>query len=181
MNRLFVALKLPEEIKNKILLLRKEVLDDNKYNWQSKDKFHITLKFIGDIEEKETEKIAETLKLIQRHKKFNCSLSGFRVFFNNNNPSILWIGINLEERIKILVDEINKNLLSFNIPVDKRRFKAHLTLLRISRIYHSDFLTKFQNFEVPNLNFTIDEAALFKSELLPGSSHYTEIKKYNLN
>jgi 2'-5' RNA ligase len=80
----------------------------------------------------------------------------------------------------VLVDDINNNLEKFSIQKDERKFKSHLTLLRLKNKESKNFIKSFENFVIPEINFIIDEAALIKSELLPDSSKYTEIKKYKL-
>ena len=82
-----------------------------------------------------------------------------------------------------MVEELNKKLLSVSggtIPVDKRDFRVHLTLLRIKTNLGKDFITGFEQFIIPETKFIAEDISLFRSELLPEMSKYTEIKKYNL-
>jgi 2'-5' RNA ligase len=181
MTRLFVALIIPEEIKKKITEFRKEILPDwGKYKWEKEEKIHLTLKFIGEVNDIKVEQISQSLNFIENYSKFECRFFRFGFFFNRGIAKILWIGISTDNSIYKLVNEINSSLEKFSISKDERKFKSHLTLLRLKKKETKDFVKNFENFDIPEINFIIDEAALIKSELLPDTSKYTEIKKYKL-
>jgi 2'-5' RNA ligase len=181
MTRLFVALIVPKEIKKKITEFRKEILSDwGKYKWEKEEKIHLTLKFIGEVDDIKVEKISQSLNFIENYSKFVCRFSSFGFFFKRGIAKILWVGISTDNSIYKLVDDINNNLEKFSIQKDERKFKSHLTLLRLKNKESKNFIKSFENFVIPEINFIIDEAALIKSELLPDSSKYTEIKKYKL-
>ena len=82
-----------------------------------------------------------------------------------------------------MVEELNKKLLAVSggsIPVDKREFRVHITLLRIKTNLGKDFITGFEQLIIPETQLIAENISLFKSELLPEMSKYVEIKKYNL-
>jgi 2'-5' RNA ligase len=79
-----------------------------------------------------------------------------------------------------IVEQLNNKLTEFNIPAESRKFKPHLTLLRIKKRFPEEWVTKFNSFIIPEINFTSDSILLIKSELLPESSKYTVIKKFKL-
>ena len=181
MTRLFIALIIPGEIKKKITEIRKEILPEgDKHKWEREEKIHLTLKFIGEVEDTKVEKISQSLNFIENYFKFECRLSRFGFFFKKGIAKILWVGISTSNPIYKLVDEINDNLEKLSIPKNERKFKSHLTLLRLKNKESIDFIKSFESFVMPEINFYINEAALIKSELLPDSSKYTEIKKYKL-
>ena len=181
MTRLFVALNIPEEVKKEIVKIRREVYpDDNILRWERDEKLHLTLKFIGHVKEELVHPIADSLNFIQEYKKFNCSFYKFGFFFKRKEAKILWLGFQIDERIKELADELNKRLNKFSVPVEEREFKAHLTLLRIRQAVDKKFIDKFLNYQLPEKEFTAEEISLFKSQLKPEGSIYTEIKKIKL-
>jgi 2'-5' RNA ligase len=180
MTRLFVALKIPDEIKNKIFELRNEILPDwGKYKWEKENKIHLTLKFIGEVDDTKVGQISQSLNFIENYFKFECKLSRFGFFFKKGEAKILWVGLSAGSDIYKLVDEINNTLETLSIPKEERKFKSHLTLLRIKDSYR--FPVKvFEEFTLPEITFGADEAVLIRSDLLPETSKYTEIKKYKL-
>jgi 2'-5' RNA ligase len=181
MTRLFVALKIPDDIKKKIFEFRNEILPGwGKYRWEKEEKIHLTLKFIGEVDENKIEKISQSLNFIENYFKFECSFSRFGFFFKRGTAKILWIGLSTDNSLFKLVDEINSNLEKLSIPKDERKFKAHITLLRLKNKVPENFVKGFEEFRIPKINFIADEAALIKSELLSDSSKYTEIRDYRL-
>ena len=78
------------------------------------------------------------------------------------------------------MEELNQRLSKFLIPIEHRKFKAHLTLLRIKKSVPKDFIEKFSNAEYPKINFVTNEIVLMQSELSSQGSTYKEIKKYYL-
>jgi 2'-5' RNA ligase len=181
MIRLFTALLIPDEIKQELLTTCSSLVDDyEQYRWESSEKIHLTLKFIGEVKEVLIEPIKNDLAFTEEFKHFNCSITRFSFFFRNGEPKILWMGLNTDERIHKLVEELNRRLSIFSIPIEKRRFKPHLTLLRLKRDPGEEFIKKFKEHSFEEINFKLKTLALVKSELFQTGAQYTEIKKYNL-
>lgn len=182
MIRLFVALIIPDETKNQIEEIRKKIFpDDGRFKWEDNSKIHLTLKFIGEVKEELLDSITKELNFLERFQKINCTAEKFGFFFKaKDEPRILWLGLDLDETIYSIVDELNNRLYQFSIPKEQRKFKAHLTLLRIKSDVPKDFIHKFLKAEIPKLNFTANKIVLMKSELSSHGSTYKEIKKYNL-
>ncbi len=181
MIRLFVALKIPEEVKAKVNEIRRNISPEHEgLRWESNDKLHLTLKFIGEVEDSLVKPISGALSFIEEYDKFFCSLTQFGFFFKRQEAKILWLGLNTDKRIYNLVDKVNSELEQFSITREERKFKAHLTLLRIKRKVDDDFIKKFRSFKIPEIKFIAGEIALIKSELLPGGSKYSDIKTYKL-
>ena len=188
MNRLFIALLIPKEIREKIISLRNKAIKDyNAFRWEPEEKIHLTLKFIGDVKDELTEPIKDALKFISDFNCFNCRLTRFGFFYKQGNAGqsgrqahVLWIGLSPDDSIYRMVDKINKELEPLSIPAEKRKFQPHLTIKRLKGDEGENFVNAFEGFEIPDIQFKGGEVALIKSDLLPGGSKYTEIKKYNL-
>jgi len=176
MIRLFAALLIPDEIKQ-ILLTTCHSLVDNyeQYRWESPDKIHLTLKFIGEVEKDLTEPIQEELSFTEDFKYFNCSIAKFGFFFSNGEAKILWVGLNTGERIHKLVQELNRRLSILSIPIEKRRFKPHLTVLRLKQHPGDEFIKEFEEYSFEEIKFKLKTLALVKSELLRTGARYTDI------
>ena len=62
--------------------------------WVSQANFHLTLKFLGDIEEKQIEPIAQALELVLRpFPRFTINAKDLGVFPDLKRPRVLWIGL----------------------------------------------------------------------------------------
>ena len=183
MNRLFVALEIPAGVKERIKELREVAAGDENSDlkWEPADKLHLTLKFIGDVDDELVNPITESLGFLEQYTKINCRLTKFGFFFKHGVPQILWIGLWVDSILFNIVEQLNEKLSKFDIAVEGREYKPHLTLLRIKKRFPEQLVTNFNSYIIPEINFISDCILLIKSELLPESSKYTVIKKFKLN
>ena len=181
MNRLFIALKIPGEIRKEIINFRNKAWANNSsLKWEPEDKIHLTLKFLGDVEESLTNQIAGLIQFVSDYSSFECRLTRFGFFYKNNEPKILWIGLNINNKIFEIVERLNKELEKFAIPAERKKFNPHITVKRLKGDEGKEFINRFEKFKLPEVEFKASEIALIKSELLPAGSKYTEIKNYKL-
>lgn len=181
MSRLFITLKIPGEIKDKILDVCYELSESPElFKWEKPEKIHLTLKFIGEVEEEFVSSIAKEIAFVENYNSFNFNVTKFGFFFRNSVPIILWAGLQTDESIHRVVEELNERLSIFSIPVERRKFKPHLTMLRIKKNPGKEFISKFEDYSFDNWNFNSSEISFIKSELSPTGARYTDIKKYKL-
>ena len=180
MNRLFISLNIPNNIINKLIELRNSVWNSGDLRWEHSSKLHVTLKFIGDVDQDKTNLLAERLELISDFETFNCSLEKFGFFFRDDNPSILWAGLVIDDNIVKLIKSIDEILSEFSVAADKKKFKPHITLLRLRKDPGINFVNKFKNFSFEPILFQANSVTLYKSVLEKSGSKYYEIKKYHL-
>ncbi len=181
MNRLFIAFNIPNDIKEKIIYLRNSAVQNPMdYKWEAAEKLHLTLKFIGEVEDHLFGQIKNEISFISGYNAFNCNLNRFGFFYSSKIPKILWLGLKIDEEIFELVKGLDEKLIKFGIPEEKRKFKPHLTIMRVKKKLDKNFINSFENCKLPETEFTADSVSLIKSELHSDSSRYTEIKNYTL-
>ena len=181
MIRLFVALKIPEEIKDKIFGYCHDAYENAEgYRWEAKEKIHLTLKFIGDIKDELLQGIIDEIEFVKSYSTFNCTISRFGFFFRDNEAKILWCNLETDESIIDLVDKLNIRLSKYGIAVEKRKFKGHLTLLRIKNRVSENFIKKFKEYKFDPVNFNANQVVLIQSMLKPTGSEYKVLKIYEL-
>jgi len=182
MIRLFIALIIPEEVIEKIFNYCADVTKSlSGHKWEPKEKIHLTLKFIGDIKEELLPEIIEDIKFVENYTSFKCSISKFGFFFKDNQARILWCNFETGEKIFELVRELNIRLTKFGIEAEKRKFKGHLTLLRIKNKMDEKFIQRFKEYKFDPIQFNSNKIVLVKSILKPGGSEYKVLKNYELN
>lgn len=182
MIRLFVALEIPDHIKDHLFELRRSVCSDElNFRWEPKEKIHITLKFIGDVEDNIVNDISRNLLFLESFNKINCEINKFGFFFRQRIPTILWASLKLDPTAYEMVKKINDELMKLGIEKENRKFKPHLTLLRIKKHPGTEFVDSFNKFYFEPMKFESERITLFKSELQKAGSRYFEIKNYNLN
>lgn len=178
MNRLFIALKLPDEIIDEIISIRKAVNQDNiRSRWEPKEKLHLTLKFLGDVEESKTSLIIDKVEAITKNiPKIQCEFDKFGFFL----PRILWLSLKVNGDLFEVVKNIENEMNNLGFEKEKRSFKPHITLLRIKETLTDGFISRFKNYELPQRIFYCSEISLVNSKLLPGGSVYNDIKIFKL-
>ena len=181
MIRLFVSLKIPDEVLDRILL---ECLNASgnplEFKWETKDKIHLTLKFIGEVDPKLAGPITNELEFVRDYSSFKCSVSGFGFFFRNREPKILWSDLHSDPSFIPVVDELNRRMEKFGIEPEKRKFKAHLTLMRIKKTVPENFIQRIKSYEFEKINFNADKIALVQSHLSKEGARYKDLKIYEL-
>lgn len=182
MIRLFVALEIPREVKDKLFEIRRIVCDDEfNFRWEKPEKQHVTLKFVGDVKEGILPAIQNELEYLTEYHKIEGTIEKFGFFFRNGIASILWASLYFGSEIIEIIEKLENSFIKYGIQKEKRKFKPHLTLLRIKKDPGQDFINKFKEFNFEPIKFQSDKIILFKSELSKSGSNYFEIKTYHLN
>ena len=181
MIRLFVALKIPDEIKEKIFSYGFDAAENpSGYKWEAKEKIHLTLKFIGDVKDDLLQGIIDEIDFIGDYSVFDCTISKFGFFFRDSEAKILWCNLETDDSIISLVDELNDRLKKYGIEVEKRKFKGHVTLLRIKNRVSENFIKRIKEYKFNPIEFKANEISLIQSVLKPTGSEYKVLKIYEL-
>jgi 2'-5' RNA ligase len=176
--RVFIAAHIPEEIKEEI----NEYLTEMKphwegVKWESQDKLHVTLKFLGEIEESIVGKIQDILEeLLLIYSPFEMTISTFGGFPNLKNPRVLFIGLSENHGLIRLQSEIEERLEALGFKKERRIFTPHITVGRIKGRARSKGALHFPN----NTPFLITQIAVMRSELSPHGSKYTPLSVFRL-
>lgn len=174
--RLFVAFGVSDEVKNYLTELQNELPEDSKLNLVKN--FHLTLKFLGDVEEDRMDKITALLSNIN-FTKFTVKTAGIGVFPDENLIRVVWVGLEPKDKIVALQQEI-ETALSGMFPKDER-FHPHLTLARVKSVKDKkDFMQKLKNIAVKELEFTASAFKLIKSNLTPEGPVYEVVAEFSL-
>ncbi len=182
MKRLFVAVPVSEEVKEKIkplFPLLKAVGAD--LTVVAPENLHFTLKFLGDVEENRILEIVERLSAL-RQKKFLLDVVGLGAFPSLERINIVWVGIdNGDPALQALAQEINR-LLNY-IRKDGREELPHLTIARVKPGKNKDKLRKFieKNKKAAWGEMKVGKCVLYESELRPAGPVYRLIKEFVLN
>ncbi|PKL87355.1 MAG: RNA 2',3'-cyclic phosphodiesterase [Ignavibacteriae bacterium HGW-Ignavibacteriae-2] len=178
-NRLFIALDIPEDVIEVIIDLRNKIYGDySRINWEPKEKLHITMKFLGDVDESSTTSIINAIEEIGRNfGPIKCSFNKFGIFYKDRMPRILWLGTTYNEQLVKMYETINDEMFKLGFEKEERKFKSHLTILRVKEYNNNRNIEKFKDAVFDEINFVSDKLSLIKSELEPAGSVYTIVKK----
>lgn len=182
--RVFVAIELPEEKKEQLVLGRKSLEKVNaEVKWIEKNAIHFTLKFLGEVSGSKVEEIKNNLRhAISGFGPFKINIKGFGVFPHYVNPRIIWVGIHEREKLKQLHQIVEEICFLSGFEKEKRDFIAHLSLGRVRYLKDKNGLIQKIK-ELNTLSFgeiQIKEISLMESWLYPSGAKYTCLEKINL-
>ena len=147
MLRLFVGIPLPPEIKLRLSLLCNGVPNAT---WVDPGNYHVTLRFIGEVDEGTASDINAALLQI-RARRFDMVLAGVGEF----GQRMLWAGVEKAPALVHLRDKVESAMVRTGLPPEARRYAPHVTLARLKG--KGD--VKLQSF--------LAEHALFRAEPIP--------------
>jgi 2'-5' RNA ligase len=148
MIRLFVGIVLPPELCLRLSLLQGGVPGAT---WVDPGNLHVTLRYIGEVDEGLAGDIDERLAQIVA-KRFALTLAGAGRFATGDRPRTLWIGVEKSPELAHLRDKIETALIRLRLPPEPRRFMPHVTLARLRQA------------SVPRLQAFLATHALFRAE-----------------
>ncbi len=126
MPRLFTALEIPRDAALSLSLLRGGLPGAR---WIDVENYHLTLRFIGDVEGHVADEVANALDRVRR-PSFTLTLSGVGVF-GGKKPHSLWAGTSASPDMHALQGEIERICQRLGLPADPRKFSPHMTLARL--------------------------------------------------
>ncbi|MEM4182039.1 MAG: RNA 2',3'-cyclic phosphodiesterase [Candidatus Pacearchaeota archaeon] len=171
--RTFICLEIPEEIKKIVKKIQEKLPEFSGKKTEEKN-LHLTLKFLGEIDEKTLKKVNEKLSEV-KFKKFNAKLGEIGVF-DKNFIRIVWIKIENCDELQKEIDEKLSELFE-----KEKRFMSHLTIARIKSIKNKEyFLNSIEKIEVPKKDFLVEKFHLKESNLTKKGPIYKNITDYSL-
>ncbi|PSJ53160.1 RNA 2',3'-cyclic phosphodiesterase [Kumtagia ephedrae] len=126
MPRLFTALEIPRDAALSLSLLRGGLPGAR---WIDVENYHITLRFIGDVEGHVADEIANALDRVRR-PSFQLRLAGVGAF-GGKKPHSVWAGAVASPDLNALQAEIERICQRIGMPADPRKFTPHVTLARL--------------------------------------------------
>lgn len=176
MIRLFVALALPDRVAEGLLALQCGVPGAR---WSTREQLHLTLRFIGDVDERDANDIDEALATISA-PRFSLELKGVGAF-GGKNPRTVWAAVVASESLLHLQRKIESAMQRLGLPPEERKYTPHVTIARLraapaGRVM--DFLTDRSLYA--SGAFPVDSFVLFSSRLTPNGSIYVVEREYPL-
>jgi 2'-5' RNA ligase len=176
MIRLFVALPLPSTVVQSLLALQSGVPGAR---WSTREQLHLTLRFIGDVDERDANSVDEALACISA-PRFALELKGVGSF-GGKNPRALLAGVAPNDALIHLQRKIESAVQRLGFPAEERKYTPHVTLARLraapaGRVM--DYLADHALYA--SGPFEVREFALFSSRLTPNGSIYVAEREYAL-
>jgi len=147
--------------------------------WLPPANFHLTLKFLGDVDEAKVAPIAAALERdLYPFSCFTINAKGLGVFPDLKRPRILWVGL-VGDELNALASRVEKALVPFGFAAERRAFTPHLTVGRWRQFDGSpkelgDEIEKWRGHDFGRSK--IDEVILFQSVLKQEGAVYRTLK-----
>lgn len=171
MPRLFTALEIPRSAALSLSLLRGGLPGAR---WIDVDNYHLTLRFIGDVDNRTADEIVDRLDRIDR-EEFQLSLTGIGSF-GSKKPHSIWAGVSPSPELMALQAEIDRICMRIGLAPDPRKFTPHVTLARLKNARLDDvvhYLAGRGNFHT--MSFNVGRFVLMSSkESFGGGPYVTE-------
>jgi 2'-5' RNA ligase len=177
--RIFVALALDDAMKDALANIQRRLrphIPDAK--WVEPENIHLTLKFLGEIEEKMLKDVVVCCENVaDSHQPFLISLSEIGGFPSLSYPRVIWIGIaDGKEEVSLLAEELDRSLAKAGFPKEKRPFTPHLTLARIKR----ERKVSVSKIEPVSERMEVRSIQIIQSTLTPKGPIYRVVKSISL-
>lgn len=132
--RVFVALSLDDEIKQKMLSAQRCIdTAQAKVRWSTNDQLHLTLKFIGEVPDAKVSSISQAVgRVAQTAERFEIEIAKTGCFPLNGSPRIIWVGGDEPTgTLTAVVQRLEEELLALGIAKETRTFSVHFTIGRV--------------------------------------------------
>jgi len=186
--RLFIAIELPEMVREPLADSLKDsvIIKNKKARLTSKENLHITLKFLGDVQQDKRGDLQTAIaNSIGGIGPFELKIHSGGVFPTIKKPRILWAGFDISKELSVLVNNLENEFEKIGYSKDLKPFQPHITLARIPDyvstmipVEKDEIIKNLEKIDLPP--FTVDKISLMKSILLPGKPEYQVISTQNL-
>lgn len=151
--------------------------------WVRHENIHLTLKFLGDVEDRELHTVCQQLESVtQGWDVFSVACRGIGAFPNVDKPNTIWIGIeDPDEALVKLQMAVAESFAQLGFPVERRPYKPHITLgrtrtRRFQRPEWQQMVDRYAKHEFGLLK--VDNVTVFSSELERRGPTYTPLARY---
>jgi RNA 2',3'-cyclic 3'-phosphodiesterase len=181
--RLFVAVEIDDEARRVAAAtaeaLRAAIGAGLKVRWVPPENLHLTVRFIGHVEDGRAPAIIEALSSPLDLTPFDIEFGGCGAFPPSGAPRAVWIGLTLGlPGLTSMHDAFNTRLLSFGFEPERRPFRAHLTLARLKDASSGTgrvVREALRHVTPSSARSRVTRATIFQSHLSPTGSRYEPI------
>jgi 2'-5' RNA ligase len=177
MPRLFTALEIPQSAALSLSLLRGGLPGAR---WIDRENFHITLRFIGDVDHRTADDLVNGLDRVHR-TQFDLSLVGTGLF-GSKKPHSIWAGVQPSPALSALQADIERVCQRIGLPPEPRKFTPHVTLARLKNARVDDvvhYMNGRGNFAAGP--FTVTRFVVMSSRDSVGGGPYVVEEAYPLD
>jgi 2'-5' RNA ligase len=127
----FIAIPLPQSVQRLFSIWQNALKRELSYKiWTNPTDLHITLKFLGMMDDHKRKQLDRTLQAIRKFDKFTIHVGSIGMFGNPDMPRVLWAGVNKTCKLAELQTCVEKRLNRIDFSAEKRIYRPHITLAK---------------------------------------------------
>lgn len=177
MIRLFVGIPLPDDIVQHLHGLAAGL---EGAHWISRPNMHLTLRFIGQVDEVQAADINDALSRVHG-TAFEASLAGLDAFGRGHMVHTIWAAVNGGAPLSQLQGKVEWAMVQADLEPERRKFTPHVTLARVRKSPKGSAAAWLADHaSLIKLPFNVDEFVLFQSHLGRHGAHYEQLAQYPL-
>ncbi|KAB2944140.1 MAG: RNA 2',3'-cyclic phosphodiesterase [Hyphomicrobium sp.] len=177
MPRLFTGIEIPAEQREEIARLKVPLPGGGR--WLEPDDLHLTLRFVGDVDNAQATEFADRLETIDVDA-FELRLAGLGVF-GGNEPRSIWAGTEASAPLEALARANDRAARAAGLPPEGRQFKPHVTLARLKYASADEVARVLQRIGAfRSKPFIVSRFVLFSSKPKSGGGPYVIEEAFNL-
>ena len=175
--RLFVAVRPPDDV----LAAVSEVSERAKRSivgprWTTPDQWHVTLRFLGNVEEERVDDVRRALERLSAVPPFPLRLGGGGAFPTVTRARVVWLGVTGgSEALSGLAAGANRALVPLGFLPEERAYHPHLTLARLRQPGDVRPAVDAVGDEAVGRAFTVDEVVLYESRTRRTGAEYEPV------
>ncbi len=180
--RLFVAFSLPEPVKVELLQAQtvlRQALPERGVRWTTPDQFHLTLKFLGNVEAARVNALGQALAGVARSfGALSLRAEGIGFFPGARSPRVIWAGVrDAREDLPRLQQAVEAAVGEFTAEKPEPRFSGHVTLGRVKQLGRRE-VERLVELSAPFSakpfgEWVAQELELVRSQLTPAGPKYS--------
>ncbi len=187
--RLFVACELPDDVRQALGRVQDDLRSalsggTIRLRWVRPESVHITLKFLGEVEETRVAEITSALAAAVEPFELRLSSSAGLGGFGGARLRVVWLGLEGDvEALAALAGRVEQALTPLGFAAERRPFAAHLTIARVTDRASSEerrqLALLLERHRIPALPpMILTEVRLMRSVLGPGGSAYYRMASF---
>ncbi|MFQ5772666.1 MAG: RNA 2',3'-cyclic phosphodiesterase, partial [bacterium] len=172
-----------EAVRQEIVRVQEELIKaKERISWTRPENIHLTLKFLGEVEEHKITPIAAVIESVAKEMHpFAFIVKDLGAFPNFRRARILWVGVeNATEECAQISQNLETGLSNLGFRKEGRKFSPHLTIARVKAPLSKQFIDRIQNYDFEGGATQVKEIILMKSDLRPTGAIYMPLKKIKL-
>lgn len=185
MKRIFIALALDDDLKQKMKLQIKKVevtarKRSLEIQWVAPDNYHITLNFLGNCTKEQIETVyAVCSQMATEHQGFELKIQSAGAFPSIKHGRVIWLGVQAKIQLMQLQSDLTQQLIKQNFSLEQNEYVPHLTIARLrNKINLEDMLSPIKNIDCGKVN--VGKITVFESKLMGKYPKYIPLESFLL-